>query len=273
MKTAINRESPIPYYVQVKEALRECIERGEWRPEDQLPSETELCEMFDVSRIVIRQALREMSYEGLVLRRKGKGTFVARPRIMGGLVQELTGFHQDMTRRGHQVLTRVLKQAVVPATSEVAGHLQIPPGVQVVQLDRLRFVDGEPMVLVTTYLPRQLVPGLESEDLSTRSLYEYLEQRLGLVIARGHRTIGAVAAGELEAQLLGIEKGAPLLSLHSVSYLDDGTPLEYYYALHRGDRSSFEVELIRRREPLWGPAASGSSETGISLRQPDPDSS
>jgi len=248
MSTPINRNSPIPYYVQVKEALRERIERGEWRPGDQLPSEAEFCCTFDVSRIVIRQALKEMTYEGLVVRRKGKGTFVAEPKIVEGLVQKLTGFHQDMTSRGHRPLTQVLKQVAIPASAKVASHLGIEPGTPVVQLDRLRFVADEPIVLVTTYLPSRLVPGLEQEDLSAHSLYELLEKRLGLVIARGHRTIGAVGANEVEAQLLQVEKGAPLILLDSVSYLADGTPIEYYRALHRGDRSSFEVELIRVRE-------------------------
>jgi len=236
--------------VQVKDILRERIERGEWKPGDQLPSEPELCQMFDVSRIVIRQALKEMTYEGLVVRRKGKGTFVAEPKIVEGLAQKLTGFHQDMVSRGHAPVTQVLKQEVIPASPRVAEFLHIAPGTPVVQLDRLRFVNGEPIVLVTTYLPKHLVPGLEDEDFAHQSLYEYLEKRLGLVIARGHRSIGAVAANQQAAELLQVEEGAPLIQLDSVSFLADGTPIEYYHALHRGDRSTFEVVLIRVREQM-----------------------
>ncbi len=258
MQALIDHNNPIPYYVQVKDVLCRRIERGEWKPGEQLPSEAELCRLFDVSRIVIRQALREMMYEGLVTRRKGKGTFVAQPKIVEGLVQNLTGFHQDMVSRGHRLVTQVLKQAAIPASAKVAGYLQIEPDAPVVQLDRLRFVNGEPMVYVSTYLPAGLVPGLEQEDFSQRSLYEFLEKRLGLVIVRGQRTIGAVAANDVEASLLGVDKGAPLVMLDSVSYLADGTPIEYYHALHRGDRSTFVVELIRRHEPLGGPAASSS---------------
>lgn len=248
MANMINHNSPIPYYAQVKDVLRERIERGEWKPGEQLPSEAELCRLFDVSRIVIRQALKEMSYEGLIVRRKGKGTFVAEPKILEGLVQELTGFHQDMTSRGHRPVTQVLKQEVVSATARVAAYLRVEQGTPLVQLDRLRFVNQEPIVLVTTYLPHALVPELLHEDMSSQSLYEFLERRLGLVIDRGRRTIGAVAAGEYEAQLLQIERGAPLILLDSVSYLSDGTPIEYYRALHRGDRSRFDVELMRVRE-------------------------
>ncbi|MHB0874692.1 MAG: GntR family transcriptional regulator [Anaerolineae bacterium] len=264
MLSPIQQNSPIPYYAQIKEALRQSIETGEWKPGDQLASEPDLCRTFGVSRIVIRQALNEMAYEGVVVRRKGKGTYVAEPKIVEGLVQELTGFHQDMTNRGYKPTTQVLGQAVVAATPAVAGHLRVDPGTPVVQLDRLRFVSGEPIVLVATCLPSRLVPGLETLELATSSLYALLEQRYGLVIARSHRTIGAVAANSREALLLQVEKGAPMIQLESVSYLADGTPLEYYQALHRADRSTFEVDLVRLPEQgrLTG------TELSLSLRPP-----
>jgi len=238
--------------VQVKDILRERIERGEWKPGDQLPSEPELCQMFDVSRIVIRQALKEMTYEGLVVRRKGKGTFVAEPKIRESLVQKLTGFYQDMVDGGHKPVTQVLKQITIPAGSKVAAALHIEVGTPVIEIDRLRYVDGEPIVLVTTYLPYALCPGVLQEDLSQQSLYACLERKYGLFIARGHRTLEAVPANEYEARLLQVDKGAPLVRLESVGYLEDGRPIEYYHALHRGDRSRFEVELIRVREQLNG---------------------
>lgn len=245
---SIDRNNWIPYYVQVKEALRERIERGEWGPGDRLPGELELCRMFEVSRTVIRQALKEMTYEGLVVRQKGKGTFVAEPKIVESLVQKLTGFYQDMVDRGHNPVTQVLKQRVVAASPKVAAHLEVAPGTSVIEIDRLRFIQDEPIVLVTTYLPLALCPELVKADLSNQSLYTFLEKEYGLVIARGHRTIEAVPANEYEARLLRIEKGVPLIMLDSVSYLSDGTPIEYYHALHRGDRSRFEVELVRIRE-------------------------
>jgi GntR family transcriptional regulator len=103
-------------------------------------------------------------------------------------------------------------------------------------------------VLTTTYLPHKLCPGLESADLTRRSLYEYLRSECGLTLARGRRTIEAVAADARQAKLLHIRRGAPLVSIESVSFLPDGRPIEFYFALHRGDRSRFEVELVRGRE-------------------------
>lgn len=244
----IDHDSPIPYYVQVKESLREHIRRGDWKPGDQIPGEMELCRIFDVSRTVIRQALNEMVYEGLIIRKKGKGTYVAEPKIGESLVQKLTGFYQDMEDRGHPPISQVLKQHAIPADLKTATHLEVEQGAPVIEIERLRFVQEEPIVLVTTYLPETLCPKLTHEDLAEQSLYAYLEAEYDLVIARGWRTLEAVPANEYEAQLLQIKKGSPLILLDSVSYLEDGTPLEYYHALHRGDRSKFEVELVRIRE-------------------------
>lgn len=244
----IDKENPIPYYIQLKESLSEKIERGEWKPGAQLPSEPELCQVFDVSRTVIRQALQAMTYEGLVVRKKGKGTFVAEPKISENLAQKLTGFYRDMAERGHPPVSQVLKQDIVPATSKVAAFLEIESGSPLIEIERLRLVQDEPIVLVTTYLPYALCPELVRVDLTRQSLYAVLEQQYGLMIVRGHRTLEAVAANQYEADLLQIEQGAPLMLLDSVSYLADGTPVEYYHALHRGDRSRFEVELIRVRE-------------------------
>lgn len=247
-ESKIDRSSYIPLHAQVQDALKESINHGSMRPGDQIPSEPELCRLFEVSRTVIRQALRSLEYEGLIVRHKGKGTFVAEPKIGESLFQELTGFYQDMSRKGHPPTSKVLKQAVIPASRKIAAFLQLEPETPVICIDRVRYVSGEPIVLVTTYLPQALCPELVEIDLTHQSLYAYLEQRYGLIIVRGRRILEAVVANDYEAGLLSIAEGSPLISLDSISYLADGTPLEYYHALHRGDRSMFEVELIRAHE-------------------------
>lgn len=247
LSTTVDRNNYIPYYIQVKKALQEHIDNGGWQPGDQLPGEPELCRMFDVSRTVIRQALKDMEYEGLILREKGRGTFVAKPKIDQSLVQKLTGFFQDMVDRGYTPVTRVLKQEVVPASPKVAARLKLDPEAPVIEIHRLRGLHNEPFILDTTYLPYALCPQILSEDLSQQSLYALLEDKLGFVIARGHRALEAVRANEYEARLLQIDEGDPLILLDSVVYLADGTPIEHFHALHRGGRSRFEVELVRIR--------------------------
>ena len=244
----VDRKNPIPYYVQIIRAIREQIENGNWQPGYKLPGETEFCRMFDVSRMTIRQALRELVYEDLITRIRGKGTFVAEPKIGESLVQKLTGFYQDMTARGYKPITEVLEQVVIPASPKITKHLQLAEGTLVFKLARKRSIENEPIVLVTTYLPYALCEGLEKEDFSNQSLYAALENKCGLFISSGRRTIEAVLANENESQLLDIEKGAPLILLDSISYLEDGTPIEYYHAVHKGDRTRFEVELVRYQE-------------------------
>ena len=241
---SINFDSYIPYYIQLIEALKAKISSGEWKPGDKIPSEPELCISYGVSRTVVRQALREIELDGLILRKKGKGTFIAEPKINESLVEKLTGFYQDMLERGHRTVTQVLKHEIEPCTAKIARDLHIAPGTSVFCIERLRFVDGVPIVLVTTYIPVSLCPQLADQDLSNQSLYQILE-RFGLVITRAHRSIEAISASEREARLLAVDEYDPLLHLDSTSYLEDGTPLEYYHAIHRGDRSRFEVDLVR----------------------------
>ena len=249
MKEKIDFESHIPYYLQLIDILKEKVQSGIWVPGDQIPGEQDLCKLYGVSRTVVRQALLELELEGTIARRKGKGTFITKPKISEGLVQKLTGFYQDMVERGLKPTTRVLRQEVNPASEKVARYLAIEPGTRVIEISRLRSINDEPILVVTTYIPFELCPALASADLTDRSLYEFLETEAGIVLARGHRFIEAVIANETEAQLLGISRGAPLLMLDSMSYTQNGQPVEYYHALHRGDRSRFEVELLRMNEP------------------------
>jgi GntR family transcriptional regulator len=248
MKDSINFESHIPYYIQLMDILREKVRQKEWVAGDQIPGEKDLCEHYQVSRTVVRQALRELEFEGVICRQKGKGTFISPPKISEGLVQKLTGFYQDMVERGLQPVTKVLHQQVIPANEKIASFLNIDPGEEVIDIQRLRFVGEEPIQMVTTYIPFKICPSLANVDLTNRSLYEYLQTECSIFIAKGKRYIEAVLANETEAELLGIEHGAPLLMLDSISFTESGMPVEYYHALHRGDRSRFEVELLRIRE-------------------------
>lgn len=248
MNELINFDSHIPYYIQLMDILREKVHQKIWVAGDQIPGEQDLCEIYGISRTVVRQALRELELEGVVNRRKGKGTFISQPKISEGLVQKLTGFYQDMVERGLRPGTRVLHQNVNPASENVARFLNIEPGEKVIDIQRLRFINEEPIQLVTTYLPYEICPALASVDLADRSLYKFLESECGVFIAKGRRFIEAVLANEAEATLLGIDRGTPLLMLDSISYVESGQPVEYYHALHRGDRSRFEVELLISRE-------------------------
>jgi GntR family transcriptional regulator len=246
LRKRIDRDSSIPYYVQLKDALIDQIEAKRWEPGDQLPPEQELCSLFGVSRTVVRQALQQLELEGLVVRERGRGTFVAEPKISStSLVHSLMGFYEDMDKRGIEMVSDMLEQSMQPAGQHVSAYLDVDPVTPVIKLHRLRSIESEPIVLVTSYLPYDLCPQVLNEDFTQQSLYLYLEQACGLKLARGRRRIEAVAANQAEAELLQIAEAAPLIKMESVSYLRDGTPIEYFNGLFRGDRSCFEMEVAR----------------------------
>ena len=144
---------------------------------------------------------------------------------------------------------------MVPADEQVAQSLDLELGASVIVLERLRFVDEEPWVLVTTYLPFEIAPGLLTDDLENQSLYGLLEQKYGVQLRYGQRAIEASIAGAALARSLGISPGDPVLVLRSTVY-GNQRPVEMFVAYHRGDRSRFEVSLNRstaailEREPL-----------------------
>jgi GntR family transcriptional regulator len=241
LRTSVNRRSSVPLYVQVKQALEAQIAGDVWRPGDRIASEPELCRLFGVSRPVVRQALQDLAYEGLLIRRKGLGTFVAAPRITTrSLVHSLVGFFQEMDAKGLTPETDVLEQAMQPAGERVGGRLDIEPSTPVIKVTRLRFVEKEPVVLVTSYLPYELCPELLNADLRRQSLYAFLQETYSLRLAGGRRVVEAVLASEADAAWLRVPAGSPLLRMESVSTLANGRPMEFFHGLFR---SRFEVEL------------------------------
>jgi GntR family transcriptional regulator len=245
-RITIDRTSSIPLYVQLRDALQEQIDQGSWVPGDQLPGDQELCELYGVSRTVVRQALQELSFQGTIVRHRGRGTFVAEPKISStSLVHSLMGFHEDMVERGLEMRNEILEKVMLPVNPKIAHYLDLEALAPIVKLERLRFVEAEPIVYVTSYLPYDLCPTIMTADLTEQSLYAYLDSECDLRVTRGRRRIEAVALNEPEARLLQVETGAPVIRMESVSYLQDGRPIEYFDALFRGDRSRFELEVAR----------------------------
>ena len=245
---AIDRHGALPYYHQLKSIITAQIASGQWPPGTRIPSEPGLCQLLDVSRTVVRQALGELENERVLVRRKGLGTFVAEPKVSGRLFQSLTGFHDDMLSQGRSPRTRVLAMVVEPANDLVAGQLGLEPGDKVLRMERVRSVDTEPIVLVTTWLPHDLVQPLVGLDFTDRSLYPELA-KLNMHIQHGKRTLEAISATTADARLLEVKRGDPLLFLRSVTYLPGGRAVEYYEAKHRGDRTFLEVDLVKTKVP------------------------
>ncbi|NLU35644.1 MAG: GntR family transcriptional regulator [Clostridiales bacterium] len=241
----LNKNIPIPLYYQLKEILLEYIKEYHKDEELPIPTEKELSEHFQISRPTVRQAINELVVEGYLYRKKAKGTFVSKPKIRQDFLLILDSFENEMKKKGLKPSTKLLNIEVTRSDEKVSKALNIPLGSEVVKLTRLRFANDEPIVLVVTYLPHDKCKGIMDKDLEKESMYDILEKDFGYNIARATRTLESIVAGEYEAKLLDIKKGAPIQYFESVAYLTDNTPIEYSLAKYRGDRNKFSFELKR----------------------------
>jgi GntR family transcriptional regulator len=244
--TTIQRDTPVPYHYQLSEFLRQEIESGRWNVGEQIPVEEDLCAHFSLSRTTVRKALDALVNLGLLHRAQGRGTFVAEPKLVEGLVNRPIGFFDDMKERGIKVVTQVLESQRIEPPAVVARELQLVQGDTVIYLRRVRIILDLPVVVVSSYVPYDLCPSLLEADLTHTGLYQYLREHGGYKTYRAHSYVEAVGADEMEAQLLWVEVGTPLLMIESTVYLADGRPIDYNKSRHRGDR----MRLIMESEKL-----------------------
>jgi len=237
----IDRSLATPLYHQLEQILRAEIDDGIYQPGNLLPSESEICARYDVSRSVTRQTLQNLAHAGLIRTVRGRGSFVAEKKLSERFVQRATGFYDDVTRMGLDIKTRVLRQEIAEVPLEVRDFLGVS---HAIRIDRVRSVAGRVLAYVVTYLPHERCPGLETHDLNDRSLYAHLRERFGLHVHSGSRTVEAVPAEGEAARHLEVATGTPLLLLRSAGFTADGQPLEWFEAWHRADRTRFEVEML-----------------------------
>jgi len=241
----LDKNVPIPLYYQLKTMLLEYIKENQENIDTPIPTEVEISKHFGISRPTVRQAINELVVEGYLYRIKSKGTFISRPKISQDFLLILDSFNNEMKKKGMKPSTKLLLKDVIKSDEKVAHALKIEPGSEVIVLNRLRYADDEPIVFVVTYLPYKLCSGILNHDMESESIYEILENECNLPVAGARRSLESTLAGEFEARLLNIAKGAPIQYFESVAYLEDGTPVEYSLAKYRGDRNKFTYELKR----------------------------
>jgi GntR family transcriptional regulator len=236
--------SAAPLYSQVRERLRERIVDGTYEPEARLPAESQISAIFSVSRITVRQALADLEQEGLIVKVPGKGTFVAHPKPSQDLAQ-LEGFGEAMSRRGHTVLNRVVGHANVPATEHVAAQLRLKAGETVAEIQRVRYVDNEPVSFEVTYVPPHIGDRLRKENLAERDIFLILETDYGLPLSHADIHIDAVNANADLAAALALDAGTALLRIERLTWVAD-VPLDFEYLYVRGDAFQYTLRLPRR---------------------------
>jgi len=241
----LDDESRIPYYYQLKNQIIEIIESGKWQPGQMLPYENQICEQLKISRIVVRQAFQELKNEGYIISRKGKGSFVAKPKIYENWMQNFMGFNENMTKLGFKVSNNVLCLEKINASQKIAEILQLKNSKEVVMLKRLHNINDEPFYLSTNYMPYAMFPGILNEDFTKNSLYKILETKYEVDITHSRRYIGLEYLNTEDARLLNLKKSEPVFQVESVSYRKGEIPFEYFVSFHIAGRSRFVVELIK----------------------------
>ncbi|OQM46138.1 phosphonate metabolism transcriptional regulator PhnF [Anoxybacillus sp. UARK-01] len=239
----INKHSPLPIYYQLEQGIKEMIEKGQLQPGEMIPSEREWSERYDISRMTVRQAINNLVNDGYLVRQRGKGTFVATKKIEQPL-KGLTSFSEDMRARGMEPGTKVLSFGTIPASSSLAGQLHVSEEEEVYEVRRLRLADQLPIALEIAYVPCSLVPHL-TEEIVSGSFYEFIEQKQLLTIRSATQILEASVARKVEADLLQIKEGAPVLLIQRNSYLENGQPLEVVKSVYRADRYKFMIEMER----------------------------
>lgn len=241
-KQELDGYSPTPLYFQLRELIASAIKGGNYGPCCQLPSERELADMYGLSRMTVRQATTALVNDGLVVRRRGKGTFVAPPKLEYGVLH-LTSFTEDMVQRGFTPSTSLLTVRSLAAIGKTARVMGLTPGSVLTLIERLRLANGEPMAYELCHLPVERFPDLTSAAVGEGSLYELLQTRYGVRAASADQTLEATLASPREADLLQVRQGAPLLLLERVTRDANNQVIEFARALVRADRYKFFVEL------------------------------
>ncbi len=241
----LNRHSHVPLYFQLKEILRDRIRRNIYRDRDMLPSENDLIEAFTVSRYVARQALAELEREGLIVSRRGVGSFVTGRRYTKQL-SILGSFTQSLSAVGDQSDVRVVGCQEVAGADHVLDALGLPAGSTIVTVERLGIVDGEPIAITKAHFPAEIGRIFLGETLANRSLYQLLEQRFSIQPFRAEWLLSVVPATSEQAHLLGIRDASPLICSRGATFTDQDRPIEYSELCYRSDRIEFSIAGFRR---------------------------
>ncbi|HXW00987.1 MAG TPA: GntR family transcriptional regulator, partial [Anaerolineae bacterium] len=222
----------VPLYIQIAEGLLARIESGELTPGDRLPPERELSETLGVTRMTLRQALRVLETQGLLVRRQGIGTYIAKPKIERAAGQ-LVPFTKVMQQRGYATGARVIMLQRQPVEVAIANQLKLPVSAPVYYGHRLRLINQEPVMLEKFIFPAHRFPNFEQHDLVNRSMYEIMETEYRIKVSQAQQSLEAVSATEYEAGLLEIEVGAPLMLEQRLGFDQNGRPIEFSKDLFR----------------------------------------
>lgn len=221
----LDETSPVPLYHQLREVIKARLESGYWKVGEQLPIEADFCAEFQVSRATVRQAVQSLVREGLVQRRRGRGSFAMASRIHHDLLTFGSFAAYAERKIGCALANRILAVSVVQADANLADTLGTAEGADLVEVRKVKLADGQPIFLAADHVPLDVCPGLVSDDHSTGTLIDLLQDKYQFRVTRLRGSFEAVSVTDDEAGLLDLEAGSPALLYHRVRYTMGDRPL------------------------------------------------
>jgi len=232
-----------PKYLQLSDWLRGMIEKGRYSIGERLPSEIELSQMFNLNRNTVRQAILQLVNEGLVLKKNGVGTFVT-SRVDDKLqysLKNITSLTYEFSRLGLKSKTDIISKKVIHTTDDLAEKLMLGSDTRAIQIKRVRYANGIPLVLERSYLSYREYKRILNMDIPD-SLYQLLIDEFGVTLERSIQTLRAIQLPDKDAHLLAVEAGFPATLQESIIYDNNNIAVELLHSCYRGDKFVFKVE-------------------------------
>lgn len=242
----VDESNPIPKYLQISTWLKELIQTGRYKADEQLPSEVELAKMCGVNRNTLRQAIGELTVAGLLRKEKGTGTFVSCPPTNGlrHKLERISSFTDMLGQSGIKAETRVISKQIENADNSVASHLFLGSSKKVIVIRRVRAGNGTPYIYEESYLPADKFEGILNLDL-TGSMYDLMSKHFRVELARGKQTIRAVNLSLAIAKILSVAVNSAAIFAEYITYDEKSMPIELLHSYYRGDKYTLEIELGR----------------------------
>jgi len=244
MMELINRENHQKLYVQLCEIMKKKIASNEWPVGSQIPTEDELCKMYNVSRATVRNAVLELVRQGYLKRQQGKGTFILTNTVPEGLPM-LTNMSETLFQEGLQIATTALSRSVMMPSGDINDKLDIPRDKHVIYIKRLHHSGNEPVLLQESYIPCNICPLILEEDVEHQSLFELFEKKYGIRITRVKTYTEITHLKPDEARLIRCAEGSPAMLLRQHFYSGERSVM-YARSVKRPDRFNLCMELERK---------------------------
>ncbi|MBU5427089.1 GntR family transcriptional regulator [Tissierella pigra] len=237
----MDRSGIIPLYYQLMDEIIKMIEKGNLQAHDQLPSERELCNTYNISRSTVRQAIQELENEGYIYRVHGKGTFIS-PEIFKQSLLKIYSFTEEMKKLGKTPSSKVLSFDIISCDEKLSRKMKLNQEDKVYVFTRLRLADLKPMMLETSFVPCDRFPNLTKEELESTPMYDIFMKKYNANFTKAEEIFQAVLTRELEADLLEYQTGLPSMMIERVTYENDFI-IEYTKGVARGDKFRYQVVL------------------------------